>query len=108
MLYLIFNEGYLSHASEDLVRVDLADEAIRLTRLARDLLPDTAEVGGLLALELYQRARFATRVDGAGELVLLEHQDRTRWDRGADRRGQPAAGLAFSQTADPAASGCRP
>ncbi|GAA4697938.1 RNA polymerase sigma factor [Nocardioides conyzicola] len=81
VLYLIFNEGYLSRSSADLVRVDLADEAIRLTRLAHDLLPDSGEVGGLLALELYQRARFATRVDGAGELVLLEHQDRTRWDR---------------------------
>ena len=81
VLYLIFNEGYLSRSSPDLVRVDLADEAIRLTRLVRELLPDSAEVGGLLALELYQRARFATRVDGAGDLVLLERQDRTRWDR---------------------------
>jgi RNA polymerase sigma-70 factor (ECF subfamily) len=82
VLYLIFNEGYLGHSAAELVRVDLADEAIRLTRLARELLPDSAEVGGLLALELYQRARFATRVDGVGDLVLLERQDRTRWDRG--------------------------
>lgn len=81
VLYLIFNEGYLSRSSTGLVRVDLADEAIRLTRLACDLLPDSGEVRGLLALELYQRARFATRVDGAGDLVLLERQDRTRWDR---------------------------
>ena len=80
VLYLIFNEGYLSHSPEAVLRVDLADEAIRLTRLAHALLPESAEVGGLLALELYQRARFATRVDGAGDLVLLEQQDRSRWD----------------------------
>ena len=81
VLYLIFNEGYLSRSAETVLRVDLADEAVRLTRLAWDLLPDSAEVGGLLALELYQRARFTTRVDSDGDLVLLEHQDRTRWDR---------------------------
>ena len=81
VLYLIFNEGYLSHSATQVVRVDLADEAVRLTRLAHDLLPGSAELGALLALELFQQARFATRVDGAGDVVLLAQQDRTRWDR---------------------------
>jgi RNA polymerase sigma-70 factor, ECF subfamily len=80
VLYLIFNEGYLSRGSAETLRVDLADEAIRLTATAADLLGGHAEAGGLLALELYHRARMATRVDAEGELVLLEHQDRTRWD----------------------------
>jgi RNA polymerase sigma-70 factor (ECF subfamily) len=80
VLYLVFNEGYLARASDTVVRVDLADQAIRLTRVVRTLLPDSAEVTGLLALMLFQRSRFATRVDDAGELVRLEDQDRSRWD----------------------------
>lgn len=81
VLYLIFNEGYLSRGpGADPVRVDLVDEAVRLTGLMIDLAPDDPEVKGLLALELYHRARTATRVDPDGELVLLEDQDRTRWD----------------------------
>lgn len=80
VLYLVFNEGYLSQGDPGLLRVDLADQAIRLTRVVRSLLPDSTEAAGLLALELYQRARFATRLDGAGDIVLLEHQDRSRWD----------------------------
>lgn len=80
VLYLIFNEGYLSHGSDAVIRVDLADEAIRLTSRARALLPGNAEVEGLLALEVIHRARVAARVDGAGDLVLLEDQDRGRWD----------------------------
>jgi RNA polymerase sigma-70 factor (ECF subfamily) len=84
VLYLVFNEGYLTRgASDGVVRVDLADEAIRLTRLARALLPGQPEVGGLLALLLYARSRFATRTDEHGDLVLLEHQDRSRWDMGS-------------------------
>ncbi|MCW2748592.1 MAG: putative polymerase, sigma-24 subunit, subfamily [Nocardioidaceae bacterium] len=82
VLYLIFNEGYLSHETEAVVRIDLADQAVRLTSLAHDLLPGNAEVEGLLALELFHRARFATRADEAGDLVLLEDQDRTQWDLG--------------------------
>jgi RNA polymerase sigma-70 factor (ECF subfamily) len=81
VLYLVFNEGYLSrgqHAGPQ--RVDLADEAIRLTILLRGLLPDDAEVTGLLALELFHRARARTRTDTEGRLVLLEDQDRSRWD----------------------------
>jgi RNA polymerase sigma-70 factor (ECF subfamily) len=81
VLYLVFNEGYLSRgAGEDLVRVDLAEEATRLTALVAELLPEHPEVEGLLALELYHRARMATRTDASGDLVLLEDQDRSRWD----------------------------
>ncbi len=80
VLYLIFNEGYLSRGGGDAaIRVDLVDQALRLTRLAAQLMPDTAEVEGLLALELYSHARLDSRVDGAGDLVLLADQDRTRW-----------------------------
>ncbi len=80
VIYLIFNEGYLARGEQPL-RVDLADEAIRLARTLTELLPDSPEVGGLLALMLFQRARFAGRVDDDGELVLLQHQDRSLWDR---------------------------
>jgi RNA polymerase sigma-70 factor (ECF subfamily) len=83
VLYLIFNEGYLAHGSEQALRVDLADEAIRLTARARALLPGDPEVEGLLALEVFHRARVDARVDGAGDLVLLEDQDRGRWDLAA-------------------------
>ena len=81
VLYLTFNEGYLSRGDGDgATRVGLVDEALRLTALARELLPNRPELDGLLALELYSRARIDTRVDGAGDLVLLEDQDRSRWD----------------------------
>ena len=83
VLYLVFNEGYLSRGgSDDATRVDLADEALRLTRVALTLLPENPEVEGLLALELFHRARLGSRV-ADGELVLLEDQDRTRWDLAA-------------------------
>jgi RNA polymerase sigma-70 factor (ECF subfamily) len=81
VLYLVFNEGYLSRSDRgDVVRVDLCDEAIRLTALVAELLPDRAEVDGLLALELFHRSRAATRTDALGDLVLLDRQDRTQWD----------------------------
>lgn len=81
VLYLVFNEGYLSRGEGgDVVRVDLVDEAIRLTALVAELLPDRAEVDGLLALELFHRSRAATRTDALGDLVLLDQQDRTQWD----------------------------
>jgi RNA polymerase sigma-70 factor (ECF subfamily) len=82
VLYLIANEGYLSRgAGGPAVRVDLLDEALRLSARARELLPGDAEVEGLIALQLYHRARAATRLDADGELVLLGDQDRARWDR---------------------------
>ncbi|EAR24916.1 putative RNA polymerase ECF-subfamily sigma factor [marine actinobacterium PHSC20C1] len=79
VLYLIFNEGYLSRGTGSGARVDLVEEAIRLTITAHELMPANAEVEGLLALELYARARHDTRFTG-DELVLLDQQDRTRWD----------------------------
>ncbi len=81
VVYLVFNEAYLSSGHPDTVRIDLADEAIRLGRELAELMPDEPEVGGLLALMLVQHARSAARLDGDGELVLLEQQDRTHWDR---------------------------
>lgn len=84
VLYLVFNEGYLSRGGSDVAtRVDLADQALRLTRLARELMPGNAEVEGLLALETFHRARLGSRVDSAGDLVLLEDQDRSSWDLAA-------------------------
>ncbi|MDQ3210238.1 MAG: RNA polymerase sigma factor [Actinomycetota bacterium] len=80
VLYLVFNEGYSATSGSDLVRVDLCDEAICLTRVVDRLLPDEAEVRGLLALMLLQHSRRGTRTDTAGGLVLLEDQDRARWD----------------------------
>lgn len=81
VLYLIFSEGYAG-AAPAFVRDDLSGEAIRLTRLVVGLMPDSAEALGLLALELLQQARRATRLDASGELVPLEEQDRSRWDAG--------------------------
>jgi len=80
VLYLIFNEGYLSHDDgQDPVRLDLVDESIRLTRLVSDLAGTEAEPRGLLALELFHRSRHTTRIDALGDLVLLDEQDRTAW-----------------------------
>jgi RNA polymerase sigma-70 factor (ECF subfamily) len=80
VLYLVFNEGYSATSGDDLVRVDLCDEAIWLTRMVDRLLPGQAEVRGLLALMLLQHSRRSTRTDAGGRLVLLEDQDRARWD----------------------------
>jgi RNA polymerase sigma factor (sigma-70 family) len=81
VLYLMFNEGYASSSGADLVRVDLATEAIRLTRAVHVLLPDDGEVSGLLALMLLTDARRPARTGPVGELVPLEDQDRARWHR---------------------------
>ena len=79
-LYLIFNEGY--RATEGpLVRSELCEEAIRLTRVVVRLMPREPEARGLLALMLLQHARRDSRVDPAGDLVLLDDQDRSQWDR---------------------------
>lgn len=80
VVYLIFNEGYAPTDGPDLTRADLCAEAIRLGRLVVDLLGEP-EAMGLLALMLLHEARRDTRVDAAGDLVLLEDQDRTLWDR---------------------------
>ena len=82
VIYLIFNEGYASTRGEALVRVGLCAEAIRLARLVKALIPESpAEVSGLLALMLLQDSRKDARVDAAGDLVVLEEQDRTLWNQ---------------------------
>jgi RNA polymerase sigma-70 factor, ECF subfamily len=80
VVYLIFTEGYAASAGEELVRADLADEAIRLARILHRLLPAEPEVSGLLALLLLVDARRAARTDAAGDLVPLGDQDRGLWD----------------------------
>lgn len=80
VIYLIFNEGYAATEGPNLTRADLCAEAIRLGRLMVELL-DQPEAQGLLALMLLHEARRATRVNASGDLVLLEDQDRTLWDR---------------------------
>lgn len=100
VLYLLFNEGYSATSGSELIRRGLADEAIRLARVLTQLMPDEPEAVGLLALMLLQHARRDARVDGAGDLVTLDKQDRARWDQdeiddgtalleGALRRGRP-------------------
>jgi RNA polymerase sigma-70 factor (ECF subfamily) len=80
-LYLIFNEGYFASRSDSLIRMELADEAIRLARVLVDTLPREPEARALLALMLLQHSRRHARLDEAGEMVLLEDQDRSLWDR---------------------------
>jgi RNA polymerase sigma-70 factor (ECF subfamily) len=87
VLYLIFNEGYSSTAAASLLRPDLVAEAIRLSRLAVELLPSEAEARGLLALMLLTDARRAARLSVDGDLVPLEEQDRSLWDRHAIDEG---------------------
>jgi predicted RNA polymerase sigma factor len=87
VLYLVFNEGYLASSGAELSRVELSSEALRLTRLLRELLPDEAEVAGLLALMLLTDARREARSGPSGELIPLDQQDRTRWHRAAIDEG---------------------
>ena len=91
MIYLLFNEGYLSTAERAHSR-DLVDDAEWLVSLLHQLMPTEPEVAGLLALIRLHRARAAARFDLDGRLVLLQQQDRSLWDREIDRRGQSAAG----------------
>ena len=88
VLYLIFNEGYAASSGDALIRRELCAEAIRLTRIVVALLPDAPEATGLLALMLLHDARRDARVGDAGEVVLLEAQDRTRWDHARIVEGQ--------------------
>ncbi|MGY1836567.1 RNA polymerase sigma factor [Blastococcus sp. SYSU DS0510] len=90
VLYLVFTEGSTATSGKDWIRPDLAREAIRLTRVLTRLVPDQPEVHGLLALLELTAARFPARVGDDGEPVLLEDQDRRRWDRAAIRRGRAA------------------
>ena len=99
VVYLVFTAGHTASTGDDLVRVDLCDEAVRLARLLHGLLPDEAEVQGVLALLVLTDARRATRVGPDGELVLLAAQDRTRWDRAAIEEGQALATAALRRGA---------
>jgi RNA polymerase sigma factor (sigma-70 family) len=90
VVYLIFNEGYTATAGEDWMRPDLTDEAIRLARTLAELAPDEPEVLGLQALLELQGSRTAARLDEHGDPVLLEAQDRSRWDALLIRRGLAA------------------
>ena len=95
VVYLIFNEGYDASSGPDLLRSDLCAEAIRLGRVLATLMPDEGEVLGLLALMLLHDARARARIDEAGDLVTLEEQDRTRWDRDRIDEGTALLGRAL-------------
>lgn len=90
VVYLIFTEGSSATSGAEWIRADLAHEAVRLARMLARLVPDEPEVQGLLALLELTAARFPARVDDDGEPVLLEQQDRRRWDRAAITRGRAA------------------
>jgi RNA polymerase sigma-70 factor (ECF subfamily) len=94
VIYLVFNEGYAASSGERLLRTDLCAEAIRLARILVALMPTEAEPRGLLAMMLLHDARRDARIDERGEIVLLEEQDRARWDR-----AQIAEGLTLSEAA---------
>lgn len=87
VLYLMFNEGYAASAGNELIRVDLSNEALRLVRLLRRLVPEDCEVAGLLALMLLTDARRAARIGPAAEIIPLDRQDRSLWDRRAIAEG---------------------
>lgn len=95
VVYLVFNEGYAATWGDELVRRELCTEAIRLGRMVRVLFPAENEVAGLLALMLLQDSRRTARVDTNGELVTLEEQDRSLWDRGEIEEGETLAETAL-------------
>lgn len=95
VIYLVFNEGYYASSGESVTRVDLSSEAIRLGRLLHDLLPDP-EVTGLLGLMLLHESRWPARTTPTGDLILLEDQDRSLWDRDMIEEGLSLVERAFS------------
>jgi RNA polymerase sigma-70 factor (ECF subfamily) len=88
VVYLVFTEGHMASRGDVLIRAELCDTAIELARALADLLPDEPEASGLLALLLLTDARRAARTDDQGELVLLEEQDRGRWDAARIAEGE--------------------
>jgi RNA polymerase sigma factor (sigma-70 family) len=102
VVYLVFTEGYAATAGARWVRPDLADEALRLGRMVAGLLPREPEPLGLVALMEFQRSRFAARESRSGDPVLLDDQDRSRWDR-----GQILRGIRMLEKADAAAAARR-
>ena len=95
VIYLVFNEGYVAHSGQDLLRTNLTSEAIRLGRLVADLLPD-GEVLGLLGLMLLHEARKSARVSPEGEVILLVDQDRDSWDSRLIAEGTALVERAFA------------
>ena len=99
-VYLIFNEGYAASSGPSPLRADLLDEAIRLARLLRELMPDEASVLGLLSLVLLQDSRRSTRTDQFGHLVLLADQSRADWDQNKIQEGVRLVGKALQRSRD--------
>ncbi|WP_326770670.1 sigma-70 family RNA polymerase sigma factor (plasmid) [Streptomyces sp. NBC_01591] len=97
VLYLIFNEGYTASAGDELARIDLTGEAIRLTRMLGTAVPEDTEMTGLLALMLLTESRRAARIGDDGGLVPLDKQDRTRWNRDLIREGTQLIDGAWSR-----------
>ena len=90
VIYLIYNEGYSASFGQRWIRDELCSEALRLGRVLAALVPDEPEVHGLVSLMEFQSSRFAARTDADGRPILLEDQNRTKWDRAQIRRGVAA------------------
>jgi RNA polymerase sigma-70 factor (ECF subfamily) len=101
VIYLVFNEGYAASSGEHLLRTDLSAEAIRVARLLIELLPNELEAHGLLALMLLHESRRAARADANGDVVLLEDQDRSLWNRGLVAEGSRLVEHALKCSAAP-------
>ena len=94
VIYLVYNEGYSASFGQRWIRDELCSEALRLGRILAALVPDEAEVQGLVSLMEFQSSRFAARTDAYGRPILLEDQNRTKWDRAQIQRGVVALGRA--------------